>query len=116
MTGLRADRNWRGLAIAGPTASGKSRLALDWASSHDGIIINADAMQVYSDLRVITARPGAADEAIVPHRLYGIVDGSQAGSAQIWAERACAEIAAARAQGAMPVLVGGTGLYFRALF
>ncbi len=116
LTGLRADRNWRGLAIAGPTASGKSRLALDWASSHDGIIINADAMQVYSDLRVITARPGAADEAIVPHRLYGIVDGSQAGSAQIWAERACAEIAAARAQGAMPVLVGGTGLYFRALF
>ena len=116
MAELRADQNWRGLAIAGPTASGKSRLAVEWARAHGGVIINADAMQVYSDLRVVTARPGEADEAIVPHRLYGHVDGSQAGSAQSWAQQARAEIAAARDQGALPVLVGGTGLYFRALF
>lgn len=109
-------RDLRGLAIAGPTASGKSRLALDWAASHGGVIINADAMQVYGDLRLVTARPSRADEDIVPHRLYGVVDGAQACSAQSWAEQARGEIALARDAGAIPVVVGGTGLYFRALF
>lgn len=107
---------WRGLAIAGPTASGKSRLALDWARRHGGVIINADAMQVYRDLRVLTARPGADEEALVPHRLYGVIDAAEAFSAQDWAERAAEDIAKARAGGLVPVLVGGTGLYFRALF
>jgi tRNA dimethylallyltransferase len=103
------------LIVAGPTASGKSALALAVAEAFGGTIINADSMQVYRDLRVLTARPSAADEARVPHRLYGVIDAAEACSAGRWRALALAEIAAARAAGRLPVLVGGTGLYLHAL-
>lgn len=106
----------RGIAIAGPTASGKSHLALNWARRHGAIVINADAMQVYSNLRVLTARPTVGEEMLASHRLYGGIDGQIATSAQAWAFDAAQEIANARAQSAIPVLVGGSGLYFKALF
>ena len=102
--------------IAGPTASGKSALALDLAARHDGVVINADASQVYADLRIITARPTAAEEAQVPHRLFGHVDAADAGySAARWASEARAAIAETHAAGRLPILVGGTGLYLRTL-
>ena len=103
------------LIVAGPTASGKSALALAIAESCGGAVINADSMQVYRDLRVLTARPGAAAEARAPHRLYGVIDAAEACSAGRWRALALAEIAAARAAGRLPVLVGGTGLYLHAL-
>ncbi|WP_342353610.1 tRNA (adenosine(37)-N6)-dimethylallyltransferase MiaA [Acuticoccus sediminis] len=101
--------------IAGPTASGKSHLALTIADRLGGTIINADSMQVYRDLRVLTARPGAEDEARVPHRLYGHVDAAEATSVARWLGEAGAAIAAARAEGRVPIIVGGTGLYLAAL-
>lgn len=101
--------------IVGPTASGKSALALDLAERSGGIIVNADASQVYRDLRVLTARPSGADEARAPHRLFGHVDGAEAMSAARWAAEAKAAIAAAHADGRLPILVGGTGLYVRTL-
>lgn len=101
--------------IAGPTASGKSALAIAVAERHDGVVINADSAQVYRDLRVLTARPSAEDEARVPHRLFGHVDGADSYSAARWASEAAREIDAAHAAGKLPVLVGGTGLYLRTL-
>jgi len=101
--------------IAGPTASGKSALAMAVAERHDGIVINADSAQVYRDLRVLTARPSPADEARVPHRLFGYIDGAESCSAARWALDAAQEIAASHAAGKLPVLVGGTGLYLRTL-
>lgn len=101
--------------IAGPTASGKSALAIAVAERHNGIVINADSAQVYRDLRVLTARPSPADEARVPHRLFGHVDGTEAYSAARWADEARAAVAAAHHAGKLPVLVGGTGLYLRTL-
>jgi tRNA dimethylallyltransferase len=103
------------ILIAGPTASGKSAFALALAEKVGGTIINADAMQVYRALRVLTARPSAADEARVPHRLYGHVPGSEAYSAARFAAEAAAAIADAQGQGRVPIVVGGTGLYFKAL-
>jgi tRNA dimethylallyltransferase len=103
------------ILIGGPTASGKSALALAVAEEFGGTVINADSMQVYRDLRILTARPGPAEEARAPHRLYGILDAADVCSAARWAAMADAEIAAAAAQGRVPVLVGGTGLYLRAL-
>ena len=107
------------ILIAGPTASGKSQLALALASHLDGFggarIINADSMQVYSELQIITARPSREDESCVPHRLYGILSVRDACSVGRWRDLVLAEIAAAHHEGAVPVLVGGTGLYFRAL-
>jgi tRNA dimethylallyltransferase len=103
------------ILIAGPTASGKSALALALAEDVGGTIINADAMQVYRELRVLTARPGAADEARAPHRLYGHVAGAEAYSAARFAVEAAAAIAEAQAEGRVPIVVGGTGLYFKAL-
>lgn len=97
--------------IAGPTASGKSGLAIALAERIDGTIINADSMQVYRDLSVLTARPDAADEARVPHRLFGYIDGSEACSAARWATDAKAVLAEVE----RPILVGGTGLYLRTL-
>jgi tRNA dimethylallyltransferase len=105
----------RVLIIAGPTASGKSALALDIARRLGGRIINADSMQVYADLRILTARPGPEALAEVPHRLYGVLDGDELCTAARWAEMAAAEIAEAQAEGVMPILVGGTGLYLRVL-
>jgi tRNA dimethylallyltransferase len=101
--------------IAGPTASGKSALALALAERTNGVIINADSAQVYRDLRIVSARPGADEEARAPHRLYGYRDGAEACSAAGWAADAAREIAAAHAAGRLPILVGGTGLYLRTL-
>jgi tRNA dimethylallyltransferase len=101
--------------IAGPTASGKSSLALALAEAANGVVINADSAQVYRDLRIVSARPGPAEEARAPHRLYGYRDGADACSAADWAGDARAAIADARAQDRLPVLVGGTGLYVRTL-
>ncbi|MEH3039009.1 MAG: tRNA (adenosine(37)-N6)-dimethylallyltransferase MiaA [Sphingomonas paucimobilis] len=101
--------------IAGPTASGKSALAIDIARRHDGVVVNADSAQVYRDLRVLSARPSREEEAQAPHRLFGHVDGADPYSAALWAQQATAEIDAAHAAGKLPVLVGGTGLYLRTL-
>jgi tRNA dimethylallyltransferase len=101
--------------IAGPTASGKSALALDLADRLGGVIVNADSMQVYRDLRIITARPTLEDEERVPHRLYGFVDAAEDYSVGRWCrdvEKSLKEIVG---QGRVPILVGGTGLYFKAL-
>ena len=103
------------ILIAGPTASGKSRLALELACSLNGIIINADSMQVYRELRVLTARPDVREEALAPHRLYGIIAASAPFSVGRWLDMVVAEIAAARSAGLVPILVGGTGFYFQAL-
>jgi tRNA dimethylallyltransferase len=101
--------------IAGPTASGKSALALEMAETEGGTIVNADASQVYRDLHVLTARPSPEDEARMPHRLYGYRDGAEACSAADWAGDARAAIEAVLAEGRLPILVGGTGLYLRTL-
>jgi tRNA dimethylallyltransferase len=101
--------------IAGPTASGKSALALALAEARGGIVINADSAQVYSDLRVISARPTLEEEARAPHRLYGHRDAAQPCSAAHWAADAKAEIGRAQGIGQVPILVGGTGLYIRTL-
>jgi len=103
------------LLIAGPTASGKSALALELAQKAGGVVINADSMQVYRDLRIITARPTPQEEALVPHRLYGHVDASVNFSAGAFVADAAKILAEARAQNRVPVFVGGTGLYFKAL-
>jgi tRNA dimethylallyltransferase len=103
------------ILIAGPTASGKSRLALALAERLSGTVINADSMQVYRELRVLTARPGPEDEARAPHVLYGHVSGAEAYSAGRYAAEAAEAIAAARAAGRVPIVAGGTGLYFKAL-
>jgi tRNA dimethylallyltransferase len=105
----------RPILIAGPTASGKSGLALALAERLSGTVINADSMQVYRDLRLLTARPGAEDEARAPHTLYGFIDGAEAYSAGRYAADTARAIAAARAAGRVPIIVGGTGLYFKAL-
>jgi tRNA dimethylallyltransferase len=103
------------ILIAGPTASGKSALALALAEQLGGVIINADSMQVYRDLRVITARPNPQEEARVPHRLYGHVDAAQNFSVGHWVTDARAALAEAGALQRVPIFVGGTGLYFKAL-
>ncbi len=103
------------LVIAGPTASGKSALALELADTFGGTVINADSMQIYRDLRILTARPDAIAEERVPHRLYGFLDAAERGSAAHWRALALDEIAAATRAGRLPILVGGTGLYLRAL-
>ena len=101
--------------IAGPTASGKSALALALAERADGIVINADSAQLYADLRIVSARPDDADESRAPHRLYGTRDGARSCSAAEWAEDARREIDAAHRDGRLPILAGGTGLYLRTL-
>jgi tRNA dimethylallyltransferase len=101
--------------IAGPTASGKSALGIALAERHHGVVINADSAQVYRDLCVLSARPTPEDEARVPHRLFGHIDGAERYSAARWADEARAAIDAAHADGKLPVLVGGTGLYLRTL-
>jgi tRNA dimethylallyltransferase len=103
------------IIIAGPTASGKSALAVALAEQIAGTVINADALQCYRDLAILTARPDAAAEARAPHRLYGFLDAAERGSAGAWREFALAEIAAAHAASRLPLVVGGTGLYLHAL-
>jgi tRNA dimethylallyltransferase len=106
-----AARERRLIIIAGPTASGKSALALALAMRLGGTIINADAMQCYRDLAVITARPSPADEAAAPHRLYGVREAAAPANAAWWRAAALAEMEAA----SLPILCGGTGMYLAAL-
>ena len=103
------------ILIAGPTASGKSALALALAEKIGGTIVNADSMQVYRDLRVITARPTPTEEARVPHRLYGHVDAGENYSVGRWCRDVGTVLAEIERQGRVAILVGGTGLYFKAL-
>jgi tRNA dimethylallyltransferase len=105
----------RAVLIAGPTASGKSALALAVARQLGGVIVNADSMQVYRDLRILTARPSPDEEAQAPHRLYGHVDGAVNYSVGRYLEDAARLIAEAGRSGDRLILVGGTGLYFKAL-
>jgi tRNA dimethylallyltransferase len=105
----------RAILIAGPTASGKSALALRLAQRLGGAIVNAHSMQVYRDLRLITARPTLDEEARAPHFLFGHVDAAAPYSVARWLAQARAAIAEAEARGLMPIVTGGTGLYFKAL-
>jgi tRNA dimethylallyltransferase len=109
------ERRVDAVLIAGPTASGKSALALALAERLNGVIINTDSMQVYRDLRIITARPVPDEEARRPHRLYGHVDAAENHSVGRWFVDAQRSLSEAQSAGQMPILVGGTGLYFRAL-
>lgn len=111
MGGRESAAQRRALIIAGPTASGKSALALELAERFGGTVINADAMQCYRELRIVTARPPPQDEARAPHALYGVLPAAEAGSVAWWREAALAEMAKAR----LPILCGGTGMYLRAL-
>jgi tRNA dimethylallyltransferase len=101
--------------IAGPTASGKSALAINIALANNGVIINADSMQVYQELRVLTARPNIGDEALVPHRLYGHMAGAAEYSVAQWQRECMAEIKKAHEAHQLPIVCGGTGLYFMSL-
>ncbi|OKH88293.1 tRNA delta(2)-isopentenylpyrophosphate transferase [Thalassospira sp. TSL5-1] len=103
------------MIVAGPTASGKSALALDLAREFDGVIINADSMQVYRELRVLSARPDDSETAQAPHRLYGVLSGAEACSAGKWRDMALAEIATSHQNGQLPIVTGGTGMYLNAL-
>lgn len=103
------------VVVAGPTASGKSALALAAAQEFGGTVLNADSMQVYRELRVLTARPSEAEEALAPHRLYGVLAGSVVCSPVLWRDLAVPEIEAAWAAGRLPIVCGGTGLYLKAL-
>jgi tRNA dimethylallyltransferase len=101
--------------IAGPTASGKSAVALELARRHHGLIVNADALQVYRELSILSARPSEEDERQVPHRLYGVMPAAEAYSVGCWLPQARAAIEEAWGLGRIPIVTGGTGLYFKAL-
>lgn len=109
------ELNARTAFIAGPTASGKSAAALALAETLGGEIVNADALQVYADLDVLSARPGPAECARAPHHLYGFIDGAERCSAGRWAREAARVTAEIAGRGRLAIVVGGTGLYFRAL-
>ena len=111
----QAEETIRAVLIAGPTASGKSALAIEIARRLDGVVVNADSMQVYADLRILSARPSEAEEALAPHRLYGHVDGAVNYSAMRYAADVGALLPELWEQGKLPILVGGTGLYFKAV-
>jgi len=102
------------IMIAGPTASGKSQLAVDLACQLDGEVINADSMQLYADLSILTARPSKADMQNIPHHLYGVLDGRHRASVAAWLELAATVMTAIRARGKMPIIIGGTGMYLDA--
>jgi len=108
-------KNDRVLVVAGPTASGKSALALALAAKREGTVINADAMQTYDAFPILTAQPTAAERAQVPHALYGVLPLSEKLSAARWAALAAAEIERSQAAGRLPILCGGSGLYLRTL-
>ncbi|WP_132532368.1 tRNA (adenosine(37)-N6)-dimethylallyltransferase MiaA [Rhizobium sp. PP-F2F-G48] len=109
------ERGQDTILITGPTASGKSALAVQLAQAHGGVVVNADSMQVYDTLRVLTARPAEADMDGVPHRLYGHVPAGRSYSTGEWLRDVTALLEDLRAEGQVPVIVGGTGLYFKAL-
>ncbi len=104
----------RAILIAGPTASGKSALAQSVAQRYGGVVVNADSMQVYRDLRILTARPTVDEEQTVPHRLFGHVDGAENYSVGRWLEDFRATLDELAGQGRVAVVAGGTGLYFKA--
>ncbi|MFZ5731636.1 MAG: tRNA (adenosine(37)-N6)-dimethylallyltransferase MiaA [Pseudomonadota bacterium] len=110
-----SGKSIKAVLIAGPTASGKSALALDLARKTGGVVINTDSMQVYRDLRVLTARPTPEEEASVPHRLYGHHDAAVNCSAGMWVADAAKVLDEVRNDGRLPIFTGGSGLYFRAL-
>ncbi|MFC3164409.1 tRNA (adenosine(37)-N6)-dimethylallyltransferase MiaA [Ciceribacter thiooxidans] len=103
------------ILITGPTASGKSALALDLAKRHGGVVVNADSMQVYDTLRLLTARPSEEEMEGVPHHLYGHVPAGAAYSTGDWLREVSELLARLKVEGTPPVIVGGTGLYFKAL-
>jgi len=103
------------LIIAGPTASGKSSLAMDVAEQFLGTVINADSMQIYKELRILTARPSIEDEKRVPHRLFGVLSGRESCSVGRWCDMAVREIKASFETGRLPIVVGGTGMYRKGL-
>jgi tRNA dimethylallyltransferase len=105
----------RPILIAGPTASGKSALALALAARTNGVIVNADSMQVYAQAPILTAQPSAAEQAQAPHRLYGHIDGREAYSTGRYIVDVQAVLRQIEAAGMVPIIVGGTGLYFKAL-
>lgn len=115
MAELNISATAKAVLIAGPTASGKSRLALDIARREGGLVVNADSMQVYSELRVLTARPPVEDEAAIEHKLYGHVPASTRYSVGHWLTEIADILNQAAGQGRMAIVVGGTGLYFKAL-
>lgn len=115
MDGGRSNMKAPVLIVAGPTASGKSALALALAREFDGAVVNADSMQLYRELSILTARPGDAAMAEAPHRLYGVLAAHDPASAGRWRALALEAIAAERKKKRLPILVGGTGLYLRAL-
>lgn len=110
-----AEAPIRCLVLFGPTASGKSALALALAQRLAGTVINADSMQLYRDLRILTARPGPTEEAAVPHRLYGVLDALEVCNAKRWRDMALSAIRETAAAGRVPILCGGTGFYIKAL-
>ena len=112
---VRPLMTYETILVAGPTASGKSRLAMELAAQHGGVVVNADSMQVYRELSVLTARPSAEDEAAVPHRLYGTVAAATRYSVGAWLADVASVLSEVRQAGRMPIVVGGTGLYFKAL-
>src|SRR6185436_19812728 len=103
--------NFDAVLIAGPTASGKSALAIRLARDFGGAVINADSMQVYRELRVLSARPGEAEQALAPHYLYGFVSALEPFSVGKWLEAATLALEDCRSKGLLPLIVGGTGLY-----
>ena len=112
-----ALKNWMHasyIMIAGPTASGKSQLAVDLARQLDGEVINADSMQLYADLSILTARPSKAEMQDIPHHLYGVLDGGYRASVAAWLELAATAMSAIRVRGKMPIIIGGTGMYLDA--
>jgi len=111
---LKSKTNASYIMIAGPTASGKSQLAVDLACQLDGEVINADSMQLYADLSILTARPAKADMQDIPHHLYGVLDGGGRASVATWLELAATAMTAIRARGKMPIIIGGTGMYLDA--
>ncbi len=112
---MPTDRKNAVVVIGGPTASGKSSTAMDVAEEFDGVVINADSMQMYNKLRIVTARPSVEDEQRVPHRLYGVMDPSETCSAGYWEKLCIEEIRKVWAQDKLPVVTGGTGLYIKTL-
>jgi tRNA dimethylallyltransferase len=115
VTPQRAGDNPPVIVVFGPTAGGKSALALALAEQLDGVVINADSLQVYSELEILTARPGPEATARTPHRLYGVLPAATAGSVAWWRDAALGEIAATHAAGRRAILTGGTGLYINTL-
>lgn len=101
--------------IGGPTASGKSELALRWARQNNGVIINGDSMQIYSDLPILTAQPSLSEQQDIPHQLYGVLSGTQPCSVAQWQKQALAAIENVRKSGKQPIIVGGSGMYLQSL-